>query len=484
MESRDNSQFQISNSFRPHIVLVVARGEAVRNFIFSDTLRALSQNARVTLLSMVGHGEAVAHAQPYIERVVPLKDYRHHSLVAFATDALNTAHYRWLWTEAVKYYWGKHNARVRGNLRETVKLYANRLVAYPLANRPMLALGTKVERWLNWQLRPTSDFDQLFAELRPDLVFNGSHIHGPQADLPLRVAHHLGIPTAAFIFSWDNLTSRGRLLTPYDHYLMWNEGMRTQLLELYPQISPEQVYVTGTPQFDFHFKPEFHLSRDELARRVGLDPARAFILYTTGMDPDFAEEHRTVRTVIDFLQTLPQEARPQLLVRTYIKGTSPEMLALAEEMRGNPDVIFPPILWDRQWVMPLQDDLYIYTNLLRHTALGINGASTVTLELMMVDKPVINLGFEPPGSDLPRYMRFSRHIGYEHYRPVAASGGVMVARSVDELKSMILRGLAQPAADREARARFTRGMFNGTLDGCAGQRVAEALLTIISSRTR
>lgn len=462
----------------PHIVLVIARGEAVRNFIFSDTLRALARQARVTLLSMVEHGEVIAQVQPLVERIVPLKDYRHNTLSAFATDVLNTAHYRWLWTEAVKYYWGKHNTRVRGSLRETVKLYANRLIAYPLANRPMLELGTKIERWLNWQLRPTSDFDQLFGELCPDLVFNGSHIHGPQADLPLRVAHRLGIPTAAFVFSWDNLTSRGRILTPYDHYLMWNEGMRAQLLELYPQISPERVYVTGTPQFDFHFKPEFHLSRDELARRVGLDPARRFILYTTGMDPDFAEEHRTVRAVINFLQTLPQEARPQLLVRTYIKGNSPEMLALAGEMRGSPDVIFPPILWDRQWVMPLHEDLFVYTNLLRHTALGINGASTVTLELMMLDKPVINLAFEPPGSALPHYMRFSRHIDYEHYRPVAASGGVMVARSVEELKTMILRGLAQPDADCEARRRFTRAMFGGTLDGGSGRRVAQTLLAL------
>jgi hypothetical protein len=147
-------------------------------------------------------------------------------------------------------------------------------------------------------------------------------------------------------------------------------------------------------------------------------------------------------------------------------------------MRGSPDVIFPPILWDRQWVMPLHEDLFVYTNLLRHTALGINGASTVTLELMMLDKPVINLGFEPPGSDLPHYMRFSRHIDYEHYRPVTASGGVMVARSVEELKTMILRGLAHPDADCEARRRFTASMFGNTLDGGSGRRVAQTLLAL------
>lgn len=463
---------------RPHIVLVVARGEAVRNFVFSSTLQTLGRRARVTLLSLVDHGEVIAHARPHVEQILPLNDYRHNSLAAFTTDVLNTAHYRWIWTEAAKYYWGKHDARVKGRRREWLKLQSNRAFSFPLANRPLLDIGTRFDRWLNWRLRPTRDFDALFERLQPDLVFNGSHIHGPQADLPLRVAARLGIPTAAFVFSWDNLSSRGRIFPSYDYFLMWNEGMKAQLTGLYPEIDPGNVIVTGTPQFDFHFQPEYTLPREELARRVGLDPERPFILYTTGMDPDFAEEHRIVRGLIDYIKSEHLPGRPQLLVRTYIKGTSPEMLSLSDAMRADPDVVFPPILWDRQWVMPLKDDLYIYTSLLKHTALGINGASTVTLELMMLGKPVINLGFEPPGSSLPHYMRFSRHVGYEHYKPVAESGGVMLARSMADLFEMLRTGLANPGAGREAQQRFTASFFGPTLDGCSGARVAEALLSI------
>jgi hypothetical protein len=467
---------------KPHIVMVVARGEAVRNFIFSDTLRTLSQSARVTLLSRVEHGESITHARPFVDAVFPLNDYRPASLVAFFHDTIHTAHYRWMWTEAVKYYWGRHDDRVRGNAWEFFKLWLARFFSIPFANRPMLKLGTKIDRWLHWQFRPTRDFDTLFNQLQPDLVFNCSHIHGPQADLPVLVAHALGIKTAAFLFSWDNLTSRSRILVPYDHFLIWTEGIKREFHGLYPEVDPSRVTVTGTPQFDFHFDLRFELGREELCQRVGLDASRLFILYTTGMNPDFSDEHRTVRAVIDYLQTFKKEERPQLLVRTYIKGNSPEMLVLGEEMRGHPDVVFPPILWEKQWVMPLHEDLYVYSNLLRHCVLGINGASTVTLELMMMDKPVINLAFEPPGSTLPHYMRFSRHIDYEHYRPVAASGGVMVARSVDELKQMILRGLAQPEADREARARFVSAMFGSTLDGGSGRRAAQTLLEIARRR--
>lgn len=136
-----------------------------------------------------------------------------------------------------------------------------------LAHRPALELGTRLDGWLSWSLRPTRDFERVFARIRPDLVFNCSHIHGEQADLPLRIARALGIPTAAFIFSWDNLSSRGRLFVPYDYYLLWNEDMRRHLLRLYPKTDPARILVTGTPQFDFHFQPENHWSREKPAGR-------------------------------------------------------------------------------------------------------------------------------------------------------------------------------------------------------------------------
>jgi hypothetical protein len=193
---------------------------------------------------------------------------------------------------------------------------------------------------------------------------------------------------------------------------------------------------------------------------------------------DFPEEHKIVAEVIRFVKSLEMTPRPQLLVRTYIKGNSSEMVALAQKMKDDPDVVFPTILWDKQWIMPLHEDLYVYTNLLRYTALGINPASTVSLELMMFNKPVINLGFEPPGSNLPSWSRFARHIDYDHYRPVAASRGVMVVRSLEELKQMIVRGLQQPDADKAAQKDFICSFFGATLDGRSGQRVAEALLRI------
>jgi hypothetical protein len=194
------------------------------------------------------------------------------------------------------------------------------------------------------------------------------------------------------------------------------------------------------------------------------------------MDTHFPEEHRTVELAARIVQGLPQRPKPQLVVRTYVKGTSAEMSELAA--RRLPDVVFPQVLWRKEWLTPMYEDAAIYSALLRHCCLGINVASTVSLELLMHDKPVINLGFDPPGSALPASMRYERHLIFDHYRPVAESGAVMVAMSPDDLRRMIPQGLEEPQAQSRARSAFLRSMFGTTLDGASGQRVAEALLRL------
>lgn len=460
---------------KPHIVLVIARGEAVRNFLYSDTLRILSENARVTLLSVLHDDAFRQRFAPFVEEIIPLREYGERKLLGYLYHIIWHAHYRWLWSEKAKNKWEILSYQAT-TLKAKAKFALWKGLMRALANQPTLRALTAMYDWLSWKYRPSDEFDCLFNAIQPDLVFNTSHIHAPIADLPMRVARRLGIPTATFIFSWDNLTTRGRITVPYDYYLVWHEHMRSELLSIYPFINPDHVFVTGTPQFDFHFKPEYWLTKEELCRRIGADPSRPIVLYTTGKASDFPEEHRHVELVIRILQEVDYYPKPQLVVRTYVKGTSPEMRALAE--RNIPGVVFPPVLWDEKWYTPQYEDLSIYTSLLRHCLFGINAASTVSLELLMHDKPVINIGFNPPGSQLPYCLRWVRHIEFDHYRPVAQSGAVMVAKSPEDMEKMIKRALYEPQADSEKRKRFIKAMFGDTLDGRSGERVAMKLLEL------
>lgn len=460
---------------KPHILLIIARGEAVRNFLYSQTLAELRPHARITLLSVLTDDNFRARFGPLVDDILELQDYPEHRLVAYLRELIANAHYRWIWTEKVRNKWQILDSRAASPWQKIRHLGWKALIR-AFASRPALNALAWFENRLSLWLNPTRDFETLFAQLKPDLVFNTSHIHAPRGELPVRVAHKMGIRTAAFIFSWDNLSSRGRILPPYDDYLAWHSLMRAELLRLYPQIDPARVHITGTPQFDYHFRPEFCLPREELYTRLGLDPAWPFILYTTGMDRDFPEEVRHVRAIIDLLGKYPPETRLQLVVRAYVKGTSSELRALAAE--SIPGVVFPPILWEEKWFTPHEQDLSLYTSLLHHCALGINPASTVSLELLMLDKPVINLGFDPPGSALPSGFAWKRHIEFDHYRRVAQSGAVTVAWSVDDLRRAIRQALENPAALGDVRRAFIQTTFGPSLDGGSGRRAAQTLLEI------
>ena len=475
LSSMDNQIRSHETDNKPHIVLIIPRGEAVRNFLYSDTLPILAQHGRVTILSVITDDRFMGAFRQYAD-VIQLPHFDEHRLIREMRMLIHEAHFRWLWSKVAQNVWELRDYMATTAMKK-VRWLVTRSFARGLGFRPVLEQLTHLENQLTWSLRPNDYFVDLFKRLQPDLVFNCSHIHGAAGSLPTRVAGRMGIPIAGFIFSWDNLTSRSRIFEPYDYYFVWHTHMRDQLLQQYPYLSSEQVFVTGTPQFDYHFKPEFLLSREELCSRMGLDPTRRFIFYTTGMDKHFPEEHRHVQFVADYLQTFDIEQRPQLLVRTYAKGTSAEMKALAQS--GLPDVVFPDVKWDEQWLIPAYDDLSEYTSCLNHCAMGINPASTVSLELMMFDKPVLNIGFDPLGSNLPYAYRWSRHIDFDHYRPVADSGEVMVAWSQEDMKEMIKLGLEKPEADAHNRSAYLERVFGSVLDACSGSRIAESLLAFM-----
>jgi hypothetical protein len=200
-------------------------------------------------------------------------------------------------------------------------------------------------------------------------------------------------------------------MLPYDYFLVWNEGLKAQLLEMYKQIRPEQVFVTGTPQFDFHFRPEFYQTREEFCRQVGADPKRPIVLYTTGMANHMPGEPELVQQIANILNETSEDERPQLLVRVYPKDLTSRFEPL---QKARPDILFQKTAWHESWLTPKFEDSFGLTNALRHCSVGINIASTVSLELCMFDKPVINIAYNPPSVPEAEH-RFREFYDFDHY---------------------------------------------------------------------
>jgi hypothetical protein len=177
---------------------------------------------------------------------------------------------------------------------------------------------------------------------------------------------------------------------------------------------------------------------------------------------------------------MPEFGPPQLLVRVYPKDRTGRF---DELKRRRADILFPETPWEPAWLTPKIEDSYMLTNTLRHVAAGINVASTVSLELCMFDKPVINVGYNPPGVDT-EFVDYRRYYDFDHYRPLVKSGAIALAGSEADLRDLLLKALTEPqAASRERRA-LIDAMFGNSLDSFAGRRVAEFLLELAKPTER
>lgn len=461
----------------PHIVTILPRGEAIRNFVYTGALDEIAREAQVTMLSVVPSDDLESELRQHCHQFLPLSEIPERPVVEYLREVLDMAHGRWLWSKAAQDRWSLRDmeAKLHGKrLRRALKKIACR----PFANRIGLDLLSQVERASSRALHTTEKYTNLFKRIKPSLVFNGSHVHAKNAIQAIQAAQWLGIPTATFIFSWDNLTSQGRLIPSYDYYLVWNETLRDQLLEIYDKVRPEQVIVTGTPQFDFHFRKEFRWTREEFCARIGADASRPIILYSTGMANHMPGEPELVEGLAAMVREMKGDAPPQLLVRVYPKDNTNRF---DEVKRRNPDVLFPEIPWEPAWLTPTMEDTYLLTNMLHHAAVGINVASTISLELCMFDKPVINVGYNPPGMDISP-VDYGRYYDFDHYRPVAQSGAVKVAWSEPEMRVLLRQALETPNLDSSKRQALIDKMFRNTLDGYSVMRVAHCLVNLAQTR--
>jgi hypothetical protein len=460
------------------MIAILPRGEAIRNFVYTGALQAVAEHVPLTVLSVYPNASIWSELETEFDDVRPLAEVPERWVVRLQRGLLDVAHGRRLWSEAAQERWRLRDREANTALQKGKRL-GWKVASWPFANQPGLKILERFDGFATHALRTTDKHLDLVGELQPALVFNGSHVHSRNAIPVMNAARHLGVPTAAFIFSWDNLTSQGRIIPSYDHYLVWNDLLKDQLLSIYPSISPGQVYVTGTPQFDLHFRDDTYWTREHFCRVVGANPTRAVVLYTTGMANHMPGEPEIVEQIADVLASMPEHGPPQLLVRVYPKDRTGRFDELKARRK---DILFPEAAWESNWLTPGREDAYLLVNMLRHSSVGVNVASTVSLELCMFDKPVINVGYNPPSVD-PRDLSYARYYSFDHYRPIVESGAVDVIFELDQLRMSLLEALTNSQLRHHSRQRLLNSFFGTTLDGRSGQRVAEALSELASPRS-
>ena len=283
------------------------------------------------------------------------------------------------------------------------------------------------------------------AEREPDVVLLTPHLMpGSMQAEYLQAAKDMGIRTILCVASWDNLSSKQLIRVVPDAVTVWNQTQRDEAIEIHG-LPADRVVATGAQVYDHWFEWDSS-PRESFCRRVGLDPARPYVLYAAGalFPAEITEAeffHRWVAALRDSRHADLRDV--QVLVRPHPKRFPEWGPAGIESLEG-------VAMWPQEGRMPVEraakQDFY---DSIFHSA-GVAGVNTsAMIEAGIVGKRVHTV--------LVPEFEGSQH-GTLHFRYLTEVGGglLCVGASMEEHLDQLADTVARGARTKAQAVRSSR----------------------------
>lgn len=460
------------------VALLLPDGVGTRNFLVGPFRDAARDHLSISVLSALPDSARGLYERDDAEPIAweRYRDYRDTPELYMLRNVLTYAHMYSIDTFGMRCL---RSLPLKGRSKQRVAAEAARIIGRGVATVGGL-------RWLDDRLAraaakipETARYRELFERTRPAVLLSSNQ--RPTGVLPaVLAAKSLGIPTATCIFSWDNLTSKGRIAAPFDHYLVWGAIMKRELKQFYPHIPDDRIHVVGALQFDPHADRRFLKTREAFCQEIGADPSRPLLCYSSGEPNNSPEDQDHTELVLQLIQSGRIAGRPQLLLRP-----TPTVEAGRFEgvRRRHPELIYSKPDWvsarNEEWSqsIPRPADVALLTNIAHHCDVNISVASTMTLDFAIHDRPIVNVAFDIANPPPFKYPLWDYYYKFEHYLPVIAAEAALFSRSADDLATHINTYLQDPGLHRENRRRLLTEEL-GVPVGDASQCIVDTLRRI------
>ena len=306
-----------------------------------------------------------------------------------------------------------------------------RILAHPAALR--------VWRWIE-EVSPVSPtLESLLREIQPDVMLVAPTIWPKtpvEADY-FRAAKSLGIPTIGYVNSWDNLTSKGTVHVVPDVYVVWNEPLAEEAVELH-DLPVSSLRITGAPHVDRFFTMRATVDADAIRAEMGCPAGRPYIVFLCSSRTLIASEVELVTRLAQAVARRWPVDPPTIVVRPH--PTNPEpWLEFA-----HPGVAVYPRLGDQA---DSPESWQHYFNQLAHGACVFGLNTTAFLESVVVDKPCLTLVTD-------EFYASQGRTG--HFRHLLKGDFLEVSRDADEVAARVARILDGADEKQAGRREFTR----------------------------
>jgi hypothetical protein len=335
-----------------------------------------------------------------------------------------------------------------------------------LAHRIIRTLGA-VERAI-----PTSRrIDDFLRAQRPDVVLATPVVEFGSSQVEyLKSARKLGVPNAVTVASWDNLTGKGLIRVVPDSVFVWNEIQAREAREMHG-IPADRMVVTGAQKFDEWFARTPATTREAFAAKVGLDPARPFVLYACS-SPFIAPDE--VGFVRRWLARLREDTRSDLrelgvLVRPHPQNAG-QWQGVDLGDAGHAEI------WPPGGAQPDAGDARAdFFDSLAHSAAVVGINTSALLEAAILGKSVL----APLAPEFAGTQRGTLHF---HYLLFENGGFVHTSETLDEHADQLADALRRGDEHAEQTTRFVRSFLRpGGLDRPAAPIFADAIAKLASA---
>ena len=299
----------------------------------------------------------------------------------------------------------------------------------------------KLREKINALERSTSKYKYCKAQLeqhKPDLIFCTTQ-RSTQSISALLAAKDLGIPTVAFVYSWDNVPKAMQVVET-DYYFVWSYLMKDEVLKYYPFVKENQVIVTGTPQFEPHFDDSLKQSRAAFFKEFNLDVNKKYICYSGDDETTSPLDQYYLEDLANAVRTL--NAKGENLAIIYRKCPVDFTTRYDAVIEANKDIIevIDPI-WKPigdQWnqILPAKEDFKLLYNVCEHSEFVTNVCSSTVFDFVAHKKPCIYYNYEQP--QLKKGIRdIGQNYKYVHFRSMPSQEAAVFCTDKKNLEGIV-----------------------------------------------
>lgn len=288
----------------------------------------------------------------------------------------------------------------------------------------------------------TSYFNECIKTLqkeRPDFLFCTNQ-RPIVAIAPILAAKKLNIPTATFIFSWDNLP-KATMIVQTDYYFVWSEHMKKELLKYHSEIDEKNVFISGTPQFELHFNTNSYLDRKIFFDKYNLDLNKKYICYSGDDITTCPDDEKYLNDVAIAVSNLNNKGHNfGILFRRCPVDFSDRYNEVLNKFK---DIITPVNpAWERKgegWntILPTKEDNQLLVNTIKHTEMVINLGSSMVFDYTIFNKPCLYINYDV-SNKLNKDWSVKKIYEFVHFRSMPSKDAVSWVNSPFDFENLIL----------------------------------------------